>query len=111
MERELWKSLYQLACKLDNSWKQGRHLRYDAAAIVGVYLWAVLHDRPTSWACDAKNWAGVTPPDPLPSQPSVLVSVLRPGVLRLAAYLGVTDDDVEQAVAAIPRALGARVPA
>ena len=41
----------------------------------------------------------------------VLVSVLRPGVLRLAAYLGVTDDDVEQAVAAIPRALGARVPA
>ena len=36
MERELWKSLYQLACKLDNSWKQGRHLRYDAAAIVGL---------------------------------------------------------------------------
>ena len=40
----------------------------------------------------------------------VLVSVLRPGVLRLATYLGVTDEDVKQAVAAIPRALGARVP-
>jgi hypothetical protein len=35
--------------------------------------------------------------------------VLRPGVLRLATYLGVTDEDVERAVAAIPRALGARV--
>ena len=40
----------------------------------------------------------------------VHVSVLRPGVLRLATYLGVTDEDVKQAVAAIPRALGARVP-
>jgi threonine aldolase len=39
----------------------------------------------------------------------VLASDLRPGVLRLATYLGVTDGDVEQAVAAIPRALGARV--
>jgi threonine aldolase len=41
----------------------------------------------------------------------VLVSVLRPGVLRLATYLGITDRDVEQAVAAVPRALGARVAA
>jgi threonine aldolase len=39
----------------------------------------------------------------------VLVSVLRPGVLRAATYLGVTDEAVETAVAAISRALGARV--
>jgi hypothetical protein len=31
---------------------------------------------------------------------------MRPGVLRLATYLGITDDDVERAVAAVPRALG-----
>jgi threonine aldolase len=37
----------------------------------------------------------------------VLVSVLRPGVLRAATYLGITDDDVERAVEAIPRGLGA----
>jgi threonine aldolase len=36
----------------------------------------------------------------------VLVGALRPGVLRVATYLGVTDDDVEHAVEAIPRALG-----
>jgi threonine aldolase len=35
----------------------------------------------------------------------VLVGALRPGVLRVATYLGVTDDDVERAVEAIPRAL------
>ena len=39
----------------------------------------------------------------------VLVSVLRPGVLRVATYLGISDDDVEQAVDAIPRGLGALV--
>jgi hypothetical protein len=36
----------------------------------------------------------------------VLVSTLRPGVLRAVTYLGVTDDDIEQAVDRIPRALG-----
>ena len=35
----------------------------------------------------------------------VLVSVLRPGVLRVATYLGITDDDVERALEAIPAAL------
>lgn len=37
----------------------------------------------------------------------VLVSVLRPGVLRAATYLGITDEDVERAVEAVPRALAA----
>jgi threonine aldolase len=36
----------------------------------------------------------------------VLVGVLRPGVVRIATYLGVTDEDVERASEAIPRALG-----
>ena len=59
MERELWKSLYGLVCTLDNSWKQGRYLAYDASTIVGVYLWAVINDRPTNWACDPTNWVGL----------------------------------------------------
>jgi threonine aldolase len=36
----------------------------------------------------------------------VLVGALRPGVLRVATYMGVTDEDVERAAEAIPRALG-----
>jgi threonine aldolase len=39
----------------------------------------------------------------------VLVGWLRPGVLRLATYLGVEDADIEAAVDAIPRALSVRV--
>jgi threonine aldolase len=36
----------------------------------------------------------------------VLVGRLRPGVLRVATHLGVTDEDVEQAIELIPGALG-----
>jgi threonine aldolase len=39
----------------------------------------------------------------------VLVGWLRPGVLRLATYLGVEDADVETAIASIPQALLVRV--
>jgi hypothetical protein len=43
------------------------------------------------------------------AEQGVLVGVLRPGVLRIATYLGVTDEDVDRAADAIPRALGALV--
>jgi threonine aldolase len=36
----------------------------------------------------------------------VLVSTLRPGVLRAVTALGIEDADIERAVEAIPRALG-----
>ena len=39
----------------------------------------------------------------------VLVSVMRPGVLRAATYLGIEDEDIDEAVQAIPRALVALV--
>jgi threonine aldolase len=39
----------------------------------------------------------------------VLVSTLRPGVLRAVTYLGVDDEAIETAIDAIPQALGARV--
>lgn len=54
MERERWLGLYQLACELSRSWRYGH--RYSVACIVGVFFWAVLHDRPVSWACEARNW-------------------------------------------------------
>jgi threonine aldolase len=40
------------------------------------------------------------------AEQGVLVSVLRPGVLRVATYLGVSDEDVDRATAVIPEALG-----
>lgn len=56
MERELWTVLYRRACELDDLWKSGAYSPYDASTIVGVYLWAVIWDRPTVWACDPGNW-------------------------------------------------------
>jgi hypothetical protein len=53
MEQELWNELYALACQLDKSRPLGL---YSDAEIVGVYLWAVIHDRPTRWATRKKNW-------------------------------------------------------
>jgi threonine aldolase len=55
---------------------------------------------------------------PLPDEPDaqerlreqgVLVGWLKPGWLRAVTYLGVTDDEIEQAVELIPRALGVHV--
>ena len=43
------------------------------------------------------------------AEEGVLVGALRPGVLRVATYLGVSDEDVERAVEAIPAALNVRV--
>jgi threonine aldolase len=45
----------------------------------------------------------------LMEQEGVRVSVTRPGVLRAVTHLDITDDDVELALDAVPRALGAHV--
>ena len=65
MERELWQALYLLASGLDKRW--GRW-KYSTAEIVAVYFWAVLHDRPTSWAAQPADWPADLRPDPLPPQ-------------------------------------------
>lgn len=68
MERELWIYLYQLTQAWDNRpwW---RLQRYGDGQIVAVYFWAVLHDRPCSWACERRNWpTDLWPYATLPSQ-------------------------------------------
>jgi hypothetical protein len=64
MERELWVLLYHLAVRLDTRANDYRGSFVDAW-IVAVYLWAVVHDRPVSWACRQFNWS--TPHLRLPS--------------------------------------------
>jgi hypothetical protein len=78
MEHELWSELS--AAMFDvaraQAHRAGARFTHSHERVVRVYLWAVLHDRPVSWACDARNWAcdarnwtgHVRPPDPLPSQ-------------------------------------------
>jgi Transposase DDE domain len=64
MERERWERVYRLLVQLDKREVRGV---FRDAIILAVYFWAVIHDRPVSWACRASHW----PSDlrkPLPSQ-------------------------------------------
>src|SRR5271154_846450 len=80
MERELWKALYLLAQKLDRPW--GGWL-YSTADVVGAYFWAVVHDRPTSWAADPKEWPDDLRPALLPPQSTLSRRLRRPQTVEL----------------------------
>ena len=54
MERELWK-LMVAALKLLPPTRP-RNAFYSDRQVLAVFLWAALHDRPTSWACERVNW-------------------------------------------------------
>ena len=55
MERELWKRLYR-ALRDAASGIHQVGVTYQPWHILAVFLWAVLHDRPTRRACDPRNW-------------------------------------------------------
>lgn len=48
-----------------------------------VYVWAVLHERPTSWACDPSNWPDDLRPKVLPSQSTMSRRLRTTEVQRL----------------------------
>lgn len=68
MERELWESLWRLLTAFCNRLPQGL---YGDDEIAGVYVWAVVHDRPVCWACDRANWPEDLMRFKLPSQPTM----------------------------------------
>ena len=81
MDGELWKELYRAALEI------GKHIpnhqvTFPHVRVVLVFLWAVLHDRPVSWACRQENW-----PDredwPKPSASTMSRRLRRPQVQSL----------------------------
>lgn len=55
MERQLWKEIVAVVrelCKRTFNVRCG----YSDVEIVKVWFWAVIHDRPVSWACCRENW-------------------------------------------------------
>src|SRR5436190_22795117 len=85
MEHQLWHSFEQRLRRLSTSFNP--HCTYQDADIVRVHYWAVLHDRPTAWACDRRNWPLHARKKPLPSA-SVMSRRLRsPSVLGLLRQL------------------------
>ena len=80
MERELWRILYRLTLELDRPWGDWR---YATADVLGAYFWAVLHDRPTKWATDPKQWPDDLRPALLPPQSTLSRRLRRPRTIEL----------------------------
>jgi hypothetical protein len=55
MERELWPPLYHALQAAGADFRQ-KYAQHTPKAIVAVLLWAAVHDRPVSWACDPGSW-------------------------------------------------------
>lgn len=82
MEHQLWKLIVALLDEID---KPRTPTRFDFTdeAIVKVYYWSVLSDRPAYWACQKRSWPLHLRQQDLPS-PSTLSRRLRsPSVVAL----------------------------
>ena len=77
MERELWPLLYQELRAAARDFRQ-KYVRHQPWAVAAVLLWAALHDRPLSWACQPRHWSTTRlRPASVPSQPTVSRRVRR----------------------------------
>lgn len=71
MERELWPTLYRHVCVTAHEVQQ-KYVQIQPWIIVATMLWAALHDRPVSWACDPHNWSTTRlRPLRIPSEPTM----------------------------------------
>jgi hypothetical protein len=71
MERELWPPLYQMVREVAAEVSQ-KYVQYQPWVLAAVFLWAALHDRPISWACQKRHWSTTTlRPARLPSPATI----------------------------------------
>jgi hypothetical protein len=86
MERQLWKAILAVLAGLDKPVTPARR-DFSDEGIVLVYYWAVIHDRPTSWACHRRNWPIHLRRRPLPSQPTMSRRLRSASVVALLEAL------------------------
>ncbi len=68
MERELWPPLYRALREVGKDFHQ-KYVQYQPWVLAAVFLWAAVHDRPVSWACQERHWSTTRlRPVQLPSQ-------------------------------------------
>ena len=70
MERKLWTRLSPIVVAVCQRISHPKVVFTDRWILL-VYFWAVIHDRPTSWACQRINWPDDLCPAQLPSQPTM----------------------------------------
>lgn len=86
MERELFTLIRRTLRRLGKR-RRSRRFAYTDAAIVEVYCWAVICDRPIVWACDPRHWPAGLRRGGLPSQSIVSRRLRCVHVQRLLARL------------------------
>ena len=55
MERQLWIAILQILSEVDKP-KFNPRYTFSAIRIVEVWMWSVIHDRPTTWSCKKSSW-------------------------------------------------------
>lgn len=88
MELELWAETSAAIAAVAVGWERHARDQYSTAAIVRVYHWACLHDRPISWACEARNWKPSVRPSALPDQSTVSRRTRRPDFWEFLRRVG-----------------------
>ena len=70
MERQLWKKIVDA---ITNACKPIKcpGCTFDCVSIVKTWLWAVVHDRSVSWACNQDNWPPYYRRNPIPSDSTI----------------------------------------
>lgn len=86
MERKLWKQMYKVIHQLGKTHKTPG-MTYKDFEIVMIYLWAVLHDRPTEWACHKMNWDRSYRPQNFPHPVTMSRRLKHAGVQRFLVAL------------------------
>src|ERR1700760_1910570 len=85
MEANLFSRLYQLVDATPHTPRRKRE-QFSDKWIVIVFLWACIHDRCVSWACDPANWPAELD-RPLPSQSRMSRRLRTVGVTQLLERL------------------------
>jgi Transposase DDE domain len=86
MEHQLWTRIVAVLAGLGRQRKSTRQ-DFSDEQIVRTYYWAVLHDRPVSWACQRGNWPIYLRRGKLPSSSTMSRRVRTPGVRALLLAL------------------------
>jgi hypothetical protein len=86
MERQLWQEIIRLLAQSGKP-RFSPHEDFSDDDILRVYFWAVVHDRPVSWACQRKNWELTLRKRKLPSNSTMSRRLRSPSVRERALAL------------------------
>jgi Transposase DDE domain len=86
MEHQLWKAIVALLSELDKP-PTPAVCDFSDELIVRVWYWAVIHDRPVSWACRRVNWPPALRRGPRPSDATMSRRLRSAPVRALLAQL------------------------